>query len=120
MHHFGKEKSSAFDNPGWQKARRAVPKIYASEEEVPFGAFALDEETLSIFPKRPHAQVDGVNVADWKLYLVSMTNDELLGDVNYFKALDAMKDYILAEDGENILVRALNLGEMEALLHKCR
>lgn len=120
MHLFGKENTNAFDNPGWQKAYRAVPKIYASAEDAPFGAFALTEETTSIFPKRPRAKVDGINVTDWILYLVSITNDELLGDINYFKALDAMKEYVLAQDEENILVRGLNLGEMEALLHQCR
>jgi hypothetical protein len=120
MHLFGKEKSNTFDNPRWHKAYRAVPKIYVTEEEMPFGAFALNEETPSIFPKRPRANVDGVNISDWKLYLVSMTNDELLGDVNYFKALDAMKEYTVDEDSENILIRAINLGELEALLHKCR
>lgn len=120
MHLFGKEKPNAFDDPGWHKACRAVPKIYLSEEEAPFGAFALNEETPVIFPKRPRANVDGVNITDWRLYLVSITNDELLGDINYFKALDAMKEYTADEDSENILVRAMNLGELEALLHKCR
>ena len=96
----------------------ARPNFYADENGNPFGAIALTENTETVLPKTPQKryQVDGKQVTDWKLILVSTTKDTVIGDCDYFQALEKLESYILESHDDTILVRGLTLGELESLM----
>lgn len=96
----------------------ARPNFYEDEEGNPFGAFALTENSETILPKAPQKryQVDGKQVTDWKLVLVSTTKDTAIGYCDYFQTLEKLESYILEVHDDTILVKGLSLNELESLM----
>lgn len=101
----------------WEDAYKAKPHFYKQSDGSVFGAMSLTEGTKTMFMKQPqiHFQVEGQNISQWRLALISTTNDSMIGDMDYFMALKKLQPYILAEDSNFILVRGLTLDELKSL-----
>ena len=82
-----------------------------------FGAIALTEGTETVLPKTPQNEyrVDGKVVSEWKLVLVSTTKDTIIGDADYFIALNDVEKYALDSKKDSVLVKGLSLSELESL-----
>lgn len=99
-------------------AHVATPHFYEKQGESPFGAIALTEGTLTILPENPQEKyrVDAKPVSDWKLVLVSTSTDSIIGEVDYYTALNNIKKYMLDSTGDSMLIKALSLTELESLM----
>ena len=100
----------------WNNAYKANPHFYSKPDVDPFCAFALTEDTETILPKAPHYAVEGKEISEYKLMLVSITKDGVIGSCNYFDAIRKLEAYKLDTDKDNILVKGLSLSELEGLL----
>lgn len=94
------------------------PHFYEKKDGTPFGAFSLTEGTLTALPKDPKSlyAVDNQEVTEWKLMLVSITNNGVLGDVEYYAAIDKLKKFSVGENDKNILIKGLSLEELTEIL----
>lgn len=101
----------------WSNAYIATPKFYGKPDGTPFGAIALTEGTETVLPKMPQNEyrVDGKIVSEWKLVLVSTTKDTIVGDADYFTALQNVEKYALDSKKDSVLVKGLSLSELESL-----
>ena len=101
----------------WINAYTATPKFYGKPDGTPFGAIALTEGTVTVLPKTPQNEyrVDGKVVSEWKLVLVSTTKDTIIGDADYFTALNDVEKYALDSKKDSVLVKGLSLSELESL-----
>lgn len=109
---FKKNKAGA----NWDNAYKANPHFYSNPDGSPFCAFALTEDTETILPKAPHYAVDGRELSEYKLMLVSTTKNGVIGACDYFDAIRKLESYKLDSDNGNILVKGLSLSELEGLL----
>lgn len=110
---FKKEKPSA----DWNNAYKAAPRFYKDTDGTLFGAIGLTEGTDTILPKTPQKAyaVNGKPVPVWKMVLISTTKDDIIGDCDYFAALERLQDHILDSKADAVLLRGLSLRELEAL-----
>lgn len=108
-----KKKEAASD---WDKAYKANPSFYSKPDGSPFCAFALTEGTDTVLPKAPAFAVQGKDVKEYKLMLVSTTKDGILGDCDYFEAIKKLEVYKVAEDNDRLLIKGLSLEELEEIL----
>ena len=101
----------------WEDAYIAAPNFYEKPDGTPFGAIALTEGTETVLPKSPQNRyrVDGKAVSEWKLVLVSTTKDTIIGDADYFTALNDVEKYALDSKKDSVLVKGLSLSELESL-----
>lgn len=69
----------------WSKAYTVTPKFYEKPDGSPFGAIAITEGTKTILSKAPQNEyaVDGKQVSDWKMVLVSTTKNSIIGDCDF-------------------------------------
>ena len=106
----------------WSTAYVAVPRYYTKPDGNVLGAFALNEGVETILPIAPHLNYrpDGAQVNDWRLLLYSRTKQDVLGDVDFYSAMQILTEYFLDGNDEKVLVRALTLTELDALLRKVR
>ena len=88
---FKKNKPAA----NWDDAFKANPHFYSKPGEAPFCAFALTETTETILPKAPHYAVEGKEITVYKLMLVSLTKDGVIGACDYFDAIKKLDAYKL-------------------------
>lgn len=109
-----KEKSSA----DWSNVYTAEPKFYEKPEGSPFGAIALTEGTKTALPKNPQNgyAVDGKKVSEWKIVLVSTTEDRIIGECDYFTVLKKLESYIIDSNVNTILIRGLSLEELNSMI----
>lgn len=106
------------ENNDWNNAYVGKPNFYNGTDGKPFGAFALTEDTLTSFPKNPRLlyKVDNTEVDKWKLMLVSTTNNGVLGDLNYYDAINKLMKFVIDEKDNNILIKGLTLEELYEVL----
>ena len=97
---FNKFKKKEKDD--WKNAYMGNPNFYKGKDGKPFGAFALTENTLTSLPKNPKAlyKIDDTEVDEWKLMLVSTTNNGAL-------SRGGVADY---DKVSNIIIRDLKNG----------
>lgn len=101
----------------WSKAYITAPQFYRKTDGAPFGAIALTEGTETILPKFPQNEyrVDGSAVDEWKLVLISTTKDAIIGETDYFVALQNIEKYALDSKKDCILIKGLSLSELESI-----
>lgn len=110
------DKFKKTDASDWDNAYKANPQFYAKEDGSPFCAFALTEGTDTILPKAPRYVIEGKELSDYKLVLVSTTKDSILGECDYFEALEKLEAFELDSNENNILVQGLSLSELDEIL----
>ena len=93
----------------WDNAFQANVNFYGKDGEPPFGALVLTEGTETVLPKAPWAKygLDGKPVADWKLVLVSITKQGIMGMIDYRTAMDRLKPYLQDESQDTVLTGGL-------------
>ena len=74
------------------------------------------EGTETILPKAPRYVIEEKELSDYKLVLVSTTKDSILGECDYFEALEKLEAFELDSNENNILVQGLSLSELEEIL----
>lgn len=101
----------------WEDAYIVTPKFYQRSDGIPFGAITITEQVKTILPKTPQNEyrVDTQIISEWRMVLISTTKDTIVGDVDYFKALNRLERYVLDSNKEAILIRGLTLKELENL-----
>lgn len=101
----------------WEDAYKAKPHFYKQSDGSVFGAMSLTEGVKTMFLKQPqiHFEVEGQRISQWRIALVSTTNDSMIGQMDYGTCLKKLQPYILAEDSNFILVRGLTLDELKSL-----
>ncbi len=106
-------------NDSWETAYVGTPHFYRDKDGGIFGAFALTEGTLTVLPKNPCSmyRVNGAQVGKWRLMLVSTTKDNIIGEQEYYSAVERLVEYISAEMDNRILIRGLSLAEMYEILN---
>ena len=102
----------------WKSAYMVNTNFYKGKDGKPFGAFALTENTIISLPKNPKAlyKIDDTEVDEWKLMFVSTTNNGILGDIDYYKAINKLMKFVIDENDNNILIRGLSLKELNEVL----
>lgn len=110
---FKKKKSPA--DSGENSAYMGKPNFYTDRDGTIFGAFALTEGTDTVLPKRPQNQylVDGKRVSKWRILFVSVGERDIIGDCDYFTALNKLEKYSSDFDEKHILVKGLTLAELK-------
>ncbi len=101
----------------WEDAYKAKPHFYKQSDGSVFGAMSLTEGVKTMFLKQPqiHFEVEGQRISQWRIALISTTNDSMIGQMDYGTCLKKLQPYILAEDSNFILVRGLTLDELKSL-----
>lgn len=101
----------------WEDAYKAKPHFYKQSDGCVFGAMSLTEGVKTMFLKQPqiHFEVEGQRISQWRIALISTTNDSMIGQLDYGTCLKKLQPYILAEDSNFILVRGLTLDELKSL-----
>ena len=79
----------------WENAFKANINFYGKEGEETFGALVLTEGTETILPTTPWEKygLDGKLVADWRLVLVSITGQGIIGMLDYRTAMEKLGPY---------------------------
>ncbi len=108
------------DNGRWENAYIASPKVYNNDYGEVFGAFALTEEVDTIFPIDPRKSIllDEKKISDWKMAMVSTSKAEVLFAGDYNRIMDLLKEYIVENKDEHVLIRGLSLSEIEGIITK--
>lgn len=106
------------DTPDWSDAYTASPKFYSKPDGTPFGAIALSENTKTVLPKAPQSSyaIDSKPVTDWRLVLVVASQGGIIGDTDYFTALNKISNFIIDENNTSVLLRELSKEDMYGLL----
>ena len=101
-----------------EKCLYGEPNFYKGKDGKPFGAFALTEGTLTSIPKNPKLlyKVDNTEVDEWKIMLVSTTNNGVLGDMDYYEAINKLMKFVVDEKDNNLLIKGLSLEELNEVL----
>lgn len=101
----------------WEDAYKAKPHFYKQSDGSVFGAMSLTEGVKTMFLKQPqiHFEAEGQRISQWRIALISTTNDSMIGQLDYGTCLKKLQPYILAEDSNFILVRGLTLDELKSL-----
>jgi len=96
----------------------ANPHFYKDKDDKVFASFALTEGTCTSFPKNPKLlyKVDNMEVNEWKLMLVSTSKNGVLGDIDYYDAINKLMKFVIDEKDDNIIIRGLSLNELNELL----
>ena len=105
------------DNNKWGEAYKAQPQIYGKPDGSIMGAVALTEGTSTVIPKDPKLlyKVDGKMIEEWNVALVSTTEDSVIATVDYYSLLIKLSDYVIDEDENSQLIKALSLKEMKEI-----
>ena len=102
----------------WENAFKANINFYGKEGEETFGALVLTEGAETILPTTPWEKygLDGKPVADWRLVLVSITGQGIMGMADYRTVMPRLEPYLQGKREGLVLTRGLSLQEMKGLL----
>ena len=102
----------------WSQAYEATPHVFELEDGGLMVSFTFSETADTILPAAPETlyEIEGETVSLWALTFFSLTQDESLGFLEYHKALQRLRPYILETRGDYILFRGLSLEEMKCVL----
>ncbi|WP_297871771.1 hypothetical protein [uncultured Oscillibacter sp.] len=102
----------------WGEAYRANPKVYARKDTgALFGNCTLTEDTDTILPLRPESTwtAEGRPIPEWILSTVSLTENRVLGQMEYQEAMNRLRPFSLAASDGWVLIRAMTHAELDGL-----
>ena len=102
----------------WRDAYRANPKVYARKNTgALFGNCTLTEDTDTILPLRPESTwtAEGRPIPEWILSTVSLTENRVLGQMEYQEAMNRLRPFSLAASDGWVLIRAMTHAELDGL-----
>ncbi len=96
----------------------ANAKFYSKPTGEIIGSFALTEGVITALPLNPREQfkVDNKEVVEWKLCLVSITEDKVIGMLEYYETLEKLRSYSIGEKDDYLIINPLTLSEQQELL----
>ena len=103
----------------WRDAYRANPQVYQKQgSDTLLGSCTLSEGVDTLLPLLPERQwaVNGKPVQDWILSLVSITEQRVLGQIEYQEALTRLRPFSPAASEGWILIRGMTHAELDGLL----
>ena len=92
----------------------AKPKFYEGDNGV-LGMCTLTEGVLTLLQKEFNLAVDGKKVEDYRLGIFSITENKILGTLDYYKAIEYLKN-TAKSNSENYILVELNLEELKNLI----
>ena len=106
------------DAADWSQAYIAEPHYYTRPDGTVFGAFALNEMTLTVFPKEPQNRylVESKPVREWRMLLFSRSEQRVLGDTDFFAALEKLRPLVQDENPAQVLIGEADLETLRSLL----
>ncbi|MBD5383941.1 MAG: DUF4299 domain-containing protein [Ruminococcaceae bacterium] len=104
-------------NKRWKNAYEANSSLYKNDKGSIVVACALTEDTDSIFPLAPeeHWGMSGVKIDKWIISIVSITEADVVGQLEYHEAMKLLEPYFLDVRDGWALIRGLSFEEMDAL-----
>ena len=114
-----KKTNSNNQNQGYKPVDyyEAQPDFY-SKEDIILGACALTEGVLTVLHKSFDYTVQGKKVDNYRLFLYDSNHDKI-GEVDYYKALELLKDKDLTMNNNYILVN-LNIEQLKEIAEKLK
>lgn len=114
----GAETASDAPEDRWSQAHQAMPQAYQNAGGSPFLVFTLTEETDTILPLDPREmyKMNGKEVRDIRLGLVSLKEDQVIGDLPYYLCTGFLADKIVESRPPFALIGALTEDEMQQLI----
>ena len=128
LFNFGKKKpEEPSEQPGltqeeaagrWKDAYRANPKVYGRKDtEALFGNCTLTEDVDTILPLHPESTwaANGQPIPEWILSIVSITENRVLGQIEYQEAMTRLRPFSLAMSEGWVLIRGMTHAELDGL-----
>lgn len=101
----------------------AKPSFYQDEEGI-FGAYAITEETRSVFPVEPYVPMgitdpntgEQLKVDRWCISLFSITENRIVGRIDYSRFLKSVPDEMKTPyDAGNVIIEPIELKMMKEM-----
>lgn len=103
------------DNKIIKEYYTAIPRFYTKDNEI-ICVWTLTENVLTSLPKSlDYETEDGRQIEDYRLTLVSITENRVIAELEYNKAITKLMELAEATSKNNILVE-LNYKEMKELI----
>lgn len=103
------------DNKNIREYYTAIPRFYTKDNEI-ICVCTLTENVLTSLPKSlDYETEDGRQIEDYRLTLVSITENRVIAELEYNKAITKLMESAEAISKNNILVE-LNYKEMKELI----
>lgn len=103
------------DNKIIKEYYTAIPRFYTKDNEI-ICVCTLTENVLTFLPKSlDYETEDGRQIEDYRLTLVSITENRVIAELEYNKAITKLIELAEAKSENNILVE-LNYKEMKELI----
>lgn len=113
-------KKKEINNDNMKKADVFVARenFYADKEGNVFGAFALTEDVLTALPLDPknRFKYQEKTIDKWKLIFISATNKGPVGELDYYLALEKLKQFSVGEKDGYLIINPLTLEEQKRLI----
>ncbi len=116
------EVSGGYTEADWEEAYKPEPKMFSMPDGEVFGGFALTEATRTVFPKDPNVKYANSDcpTSDWRVVFVSLTQNNVLGDSDFYRTLPKLEKFILDSNEESILLGGLNYKALEKMVENPR
>ena len=104
-------------NKRWNNAYEANSSLYRNDKGSMIVACALTEGTDSIFPLVPeeHWGMPGVEIDKWIISVVSITNADVIGQLEYHEGIKLLEPYFLDVRDGWALIGAMTLEQLDGL-----
>lgn len=102
----------------WKDAYQANPQVFRKKDsEALLGNCTLTEDVDTLLPLYPQRQwaVDGRPVPVWILSIVSITENRILGQLEYQEAMKRLLPFSPAKSEDWVLIRAMTHQELDGL-----
>lgn len=106
-----------FVKQDWSQGRVAELRVYDDVNGEKYGVVSVNEYVQTILPKIPQKEfrVGDKVVENWKIVFVSRSQDKVVGEMEYSKALEKLKPFTLDYKLNALLIKELTPNDMESL-----
>ena len=103
------EVSGGYTKADWEESYKPEPKMFSMPDGSVFGGFAISEATRTVFPKDPNVKYANSDhpTSDWRVVFVSLTQNNVLGDSDFYSTLPKLEKFILDSNEDSILLGEL-------------
>ncbi|MGP1555304.1 MAG: DUF4241 domain-containing protein [Dialister pneumosintes] len=112
---FGKNKDTKETNhTSWESCHKAQPNMYEKDGKR-YMFFTLKEGVDTVLCLQPAEvySVDKPEEVEYRLLLLSTTEDTLIGNLPFYKSVRFLKDYVVEDKFPLVLLRGLTLEDMK-------
>ena len=112
---FGKNKDTKETNhTSWESCHKAQPNMYEKDGKR-YMFFTLKEGVDTVLCLQPAEvySIDKPEEVEYRLLLLSTTEDTLIGNLPFYKSVRFLKDYVVEDKFPLVLLRGLTLEDMK-------